>query len=82
MTTFKDFKLRKEECTDEACIISHWYSQEGDLVFEGDVLLELQNAKASVEITVPFTGTIKSILHTEGDAVGPGVTVATLSSML
>lgn len=81
MTTIKDFKLRKEECSDDSCTISHWYSHEGDMVCEGDVLLELQNAKASIEITVPFTGTIKSILHMEGDAVGPGIIVATLSSM-
>ena len=81
MTTFKDFKLRKEECSEVSCMISHWYSREGDVVFEGDVLLELQNGKASIEVNVPFTGKIESIMRNEGDAVSPGITVATLSSM-
>ena len=45
------------------------YEQEGDQVAEFDQLCEVQSDKASVEITSQYEGTVRRLLHTEGDIV-------------
>lgn len=41
--------------------IAKWFVKEGDQVSEDDVLAEVQNDKAVVEIPSPVDGTVKKI---------------------
>lgn len=55
--------------------IVQWFVKPGDKVEEDDVLCEVQNDKAVVEIPSPVTGTVEEILVEEG-------TVATVGQVL
>ncbi len=46
--------------------IVKWFVKPGDKVEEDDVLCEVQNDKAVVEIPSPVTGTVEDILVDEG----------------
>ncbi|WP_192597472.1 2-oxo acid dehydrogenase subunit E2 [Sporosarcina limicola] len=46
--------------------IVKWFVAKGDTINEDDILLEIQNDKAVVEIPSPVTGTVEEILVTEG----------------
>ena len=52
--------------------------QEGDQVAEFDQLCEVQSDKASVEITSQYEGTVRRLLHTEGDIVQVRICLFTL----
>ena len=52
--------------------------QEGDQVAEFDQLCEVQSDKASVEITSQYEGTVRRLLHTEGDIVQVCICLFTL----
>jgi len=43
-----------------------WFVAKGDKINEDDILLEIQNDKAVVEIPSPVTGTVEEILAAEG----------------
>ena len=47
--------------------IVKWFFKEGDEVKEDDVLCEVQNDKAVVEIPSPVEGTVKAIHVGEGE---------------
>jgi len=49
--------------------IIRWLKAVGDTVREGDPLVEVEAAKATVEIPAPAGGTIAQILASEGDTV-------------
>ena len=55
--------------------IVKWFVKPGDKVQEDDVLCEVQNDKAVVEIPSPVTGTVEEVLIAEG-------TVATVGQIL
>jgi pyruvate dehydrogenase E2 component (dihydrolipoamide acetyltransferase) len=55
--------------------IVKWFVKPGDKIQEDDVLCEVQNDKAVVEIPSPVTGTVEKIFITEG-------TVATVGQVL
>ena len=46
--------------------IVKWFVAKGDKINEDDILLEVQNDKAVVEIPSPVTGTVEEILVSEG----------------
>lgn len=46
-----------------------WYAGQGEPVFEGQDLCEIESAKAVVVITAPASGTLAEILVPEGEAV-------------
>ncbi|MCF3944732.1 dihydrolipoamide acetyltransferase family protein [Oceanobacillus alkalisoli] len=54
--------------------IVKWFVNEGDEVSEDDVLCEVQNDKAVVEIPAPVDGTVKKIYVQEGDVATVGDT--------
>jgi pyruvate dehydrogenase E2 component (dihydrolipoamide acetyltransferase) len=61
-----EFKLPDiGEGTNEGEIVK-WFVKAGDTVKEDDVLLEVQNDKAVVEIISPFDGTVKEVKVDEG----------------
>ncbi|MFY9705635.1 MAG: dihydrolipoamide acetyltransferase family protein [Desulfobacterales bacterium] len=51
----------------------------GDVVEEGDPILEVETDKASVEIPSPFTGTVQEIMVKAGDVVKVGNLLMTFS---
>ena len=46
--------------------IAKWLKAEGDPVVEGEVIVEIETAKAIQEVCAPATGTLKKILLAEG----------------
>lgn len=49
--------------------IRSWLKSEGDNVSQGEILVEVEAAKAVVEIEAPCDGTLVSILAEEGETV-------------
>jgi len=49
--------------------VLEWFKQPGDAVEAGEVLAEVEAAKATVEILAPVTGTLARILVPEGETV-------------
>ena len=46
--------------------IARWHKAEGDRVAEGELLVEVETAKAVQEVMAPATGTLVKILLAEG----------------
>jgi pyruvate/2-oxoglutarate dehydrogenase complex dihydrolipoamide acyltransferase (E2) component len=46
--------------------IAKWLKAEGDLVTEGEVIVEIETAKAIEEVPAPVTGVLRKILLAEG----------------
>lgn len=63
------------ESITEGTIVS-WSVQVGDVIWEDDVLFEVNTAKVSAEIPSPVAGRIVEILFKEGDTVAVGTVVA------
>lgn len=60
--------------------IVKWFVKEGEEVKEDDVLCEVQNDKAVVEIPTPVDGTVKSIKVGEGEVARVGDVFITLDA--
>lgn len=58
--------------------IAKWLVAEGDKISEDDVLVEIQNDKAVVEIPSPVDGTISKIHIEEGEVTTVGTTIVTI----
>ncbi|CDZ99312.1 Dihydrolipoyllysine-residue acetyltransferase component of pyruvate dehydrogenase complex [Jeotgalicoccus saudimassiliensis] len=58
--------------------IAKWLVAEGDKINEDDVLVEIQNDKAVVEIPSPVDGTISKIHVEEGEVTTVGTTIVTI----
>ncbi|GAA5979421.1 hypothetical protein JCM5350_003897 [Sporobolomyces pararoseus] len=71
----KDFKLADIGEGITECEIVKWLVKPGDTISEFDPVAEVQSDKASVEITSPFSGTIKSIAGDVGDIMKVGATL-------
>jgi 2-oxoglutarate dehydrogenase E2 component (dihydrolipoamide succinyltransferase) len=59
--------------------ITKWFKQEGDIVEEDDVLLEIATDKVDSEIPSPVAGKIIKILFKQGDVVPVGKVIAVIS---
>ncbi|WP_188205655.1 dihydrolipoamide acetyltransferase family protein [Alkalibacillus aidingensis] len=60
--------------------IVKWFIKAGDEIQEDDVLCEVQNDKAVVEIPSPVEGTVKEVLVNEGDVAVVGDTIVTIEA--
>lgn len=60
----------------EPILISHWYADPGDVVWEGDRLVEVLVGPATFDIPVPATGRLAEIREEEDDPVHPGCVLA------
>jgi pyruvate/2-oxoglutarate dehydrogenase complex dihydrolipoamide acyltransferase (E2) component len=47
--------------------ISRWLKAEGDLVQQGEPLVEIETAKATQEVEAPASGTLTKILLPQGE---------------
>ena len=59
------------ESTVEATVAS-WLQKEGEIITKGDVIIELDTDKVSLEIVAPSDGLIQSISKQEGETVKVG----------
>ena len=58
--------------------IAKWMVAEGDEIKEDDVLVEIQNDKAMVEIPSPTDGTVKTLHVEEGETTTVGTVIVTI----
>ena len=58
--------------------ISSWQKKEGEFVAEGDILLEIETDKATMEYACPEEGHLLKILEKEGQTVALGTAIAVL----
>ena len=47
--------------------VAQWLKAEGDSVIQGDVIVEIETAKAIEEVEAPVSGVLRKILLAEGD---------------
>lgn len=59
--------------------LTKWLKKEGDVVKQGDLLVEVETAKINSELEAPAAGIIARILVAEGDTVSVGTTLAILA---
>lgn len=70
--TIREFKMPDVgEGLTEAEILK-WYVQPGDTVTDGQVVCEVETAKAAVELPIPFDGVVHALLFEEGTTVDVG----------
>src|SRR5271169_1091273 len=75
MTELKEFKLPDAgEGLTEADIVA-WHVKPGDRVEDGQIIVEIETAKAVVELPSPWDGTVARLLAEEGETVEVGVPI-------
>src|SRR3954447_14434279 len=78
MGELKQFKLPDVgEGLTEADIIK-WHVQPGDTVEVNQTILEIETAKAMVELPCPFEGTVTELMVEEGTTVDVGTPIITV----
>src|SRR5580692_7139631 len=74
----KEFRLPDVgEGLTEADIVS-WHVKPGDTVTINQVLVEIETAKAVVELPSPYAGTVRALLVNEGQTVDVGIPIITI----
>jgi 2-oxoisovalerate dehydrogenase E2 component (dihydrolipoyl transacylase) len=74
----KEFKLPDVgEGLTEADIVS-WHVKPGDTIEDGQVIVEIETAKAVVELPSPYAGTVTGLLVSEGQTVDVGTPIITV----
>ncbi len=73
-----DIMLSAEELEGTQATIAKWLFQEGELVNEGDPVVELETDKVSMEICAPTSGTLQQILLHSGAQVEVNSILGTL----
>ncbi len=75
MAELKEFKLPDVgEGLTEADIVA-WHVKPGDRVEDGQIIVEIETAKAVVELPSPWDGTVARLLAEEGQTVEVGVPI-------
>ncbi|MEU8677493.1 dihydrolipoamide acetyltransferase family protein [Streptomyces sp. NPDC048560] len=75
---FREFKMPDVgEGLTEAEILK-WYVQPGDTVTDGQVVCEVETAKAAVELPIPFDGVVHELRFPEGTTVDVGQVIITV----
>ncbi|WP_043675859.1 dihydrolipoamide acetyltransferase family protein [Streptomyces xylophagus] len=55
--------------------ILKWYVQPGDTVADGQVVCEVETAKAAVELPIPYDGVVRELRFPEGTTVAVGMSI-------
>ncbi|MEV6480653.1 dihydrolipoamide acetyltransferase family protein [Streptomyces sp. NPDC051576] len=55
--------------------ILKWYVQPGDTVTDGQVVCEVETAKAAVELPIPYDGVVRELRFPEGTTVAVGTSI-------
>ncbi|WP_345599929.1 dihydrolipoamide acetyltransferase family protein, partial [Streptomyces coacervatus] len=80
MTTMTEASVREFKMPDvgegltEAEILK-WYVQPGDKVTDGQVVCEVETAKAAVELPIPYDGVVRDLHFPEGTTVDVGTSI-------
>ncbi|MFE3662673.1 dihydrolipoamide acetyltransferase family protein [Streptomyces sp. NPDC059164] len=75
---FREFKMPDVgEGLTEAEILT-WFVQPGDTVTDGQVVCEVETAKAAVELPIPFDGVVHELRFPEGTTVDVGQVIITV----
>ncbi|OEJ25963.1 branched-chain alpha-keto acid dehydrogenase subunit E2 [Streptomyces agglomeratus] len=75
---FREFKMPDVgEGLTEAEILK-WYVQPGDTVTDGQVVCEVETAKAAVELPIPYDGVVHELRFAEGVTVDVGQVIITV----
>ncbi|ALO94930.1 Branched-chain alpha-keto acid dehydrogenase subunit E2 [Streptomyces hygroscopicus subsp. limoneus] len=80
MTTMTEASVREFKMPDvgegltEAEILK-WYVQPGDTVTDGQVVCEVETAKAAVELPIPYDGVVRELHFPEGTTVDVGTPI-------
>ncbi|AZP19065.1 2-oxo acid dehydrogenase subunit E2 [Streptomyces aquilus] len=80
MTTMTEASVREFKMPDvgegltEAEILK-WYVQPGDQVTDGQVVCEVETAKAAVELPIPYDGVVRALHFPEGTTVDVGTSI-------
>ncbi|WP_344007036.1 dihydrolipoamide acetyltransferase family protein [Streptomyces thermocarboxydovorans] len=80
MTTMTNASVREFKMPDvgegltEAEILK-WYVQPGDTVTDGQVVCEVETAKAAVELPIPYDGVVRALHFPEGTTVDVGTPI-------
>ncbi|MYW30844.1 dihydrolipoamide acetyltransferase family protein [Streptomyces sp. SID2119] len=75
---FREFKMPDVgEGLTEAEILK-WFVQPGDTVTDGQVVCEVETAKAAVELPIPFDGVVHELRFSEGTTVDVGQVIITV----
>jgi 2-oxoisovalerate dehydrogenase E2 component (dihydrolipoyl transacylase) len=78
MSELKEFRLPDVgEGLTEADIVA-WHVKPGDPVKDGQIIIEIETAKAVVELPSPFTGTVANLLVEVGQTVDVGAPIITV----
>ncbi|MFE2069113.1 dihydrolipoamide acetyltransferase family protein [Streptomyces sp. NPDC059467] len=83
MTTMTEASVREFKMPDvgegltEAEILK-WYVQPGDTVTDGQVVCEVETAKAAVELPIPYDGVVRELRFAEGTTVDVGMAIITV----
>ena len=77
--TVRQFKMPDVgEGLTEAEILT-WYVQPGDTVEDGQVVCEVETAKAAVELPIPFDGVVRELFFEAGTTVDVGQVIITVA---
>ncbi|MFJ4185922.1 dihydrolipoamide acetyltransferase family protein [Kitasatospora sp. NPDC089509] len=77
--SLREFKMPDVgEGLTEAEILS-WYVKPGDTVTDGQVVCEVETAKAAVELPIPFTGVVEQLFFPAGTTVDVGTVIITVA---
>jgi 2-oxoisovalerate dehydrogenase E2 component (dihydrolipoyl transacylase) len=80
MSDLRQFKLPDVgEGLTEADIV-RWHVQPGDAVKVNQIIVEIETAKAVVELPSPHAGTVSELLVAEGDTVDVGTPIISIST--
>jgi 2-oxoisovalerate dehydrogenase E2 component (dihydrolipoyl transacylase) len=80
MSELKEFRLPDVgEGLTEAEIVA-WHVKPGDPVKDGQIIIEIETAKAVVELPSPYTGTVTSLLVEAGQTVDVGAPIITVDT--
>ncbi|MFC5801091.1 dihydrolipoamide acetyltransferase family protein [Streptomyces formicae] len=75
---FREFKMPDVgEGLTEAEILK-WYVKPGDTVTDGQVVCEVETAKAAVELPIPYDGVVHELRFDEGTTVDVGTAIITV----
>ncbi|MFE7560967.1 dihydrolipoamide acetyltransferase family protein [Kitasatospora sp. NPDC057500] len=77
--SLREFKMPDVgEGLTEAEILS-WYVKPGDTVTDGQVVCEVETAKAAVELPIPFNGVVEQLFFPEGATVDVGTAIISVA---
>jgi pyruvate/2-oxoglutarate dehydrogenase complex dihydrolipoamide acyltransferase (E2) component len=65
---------------DVPIVVSYWFATPGQLVWEGERLVEILAGPATVDVPAPVTGRLVEIRGQEDDRVEPGSVLALIAA--